>query len=66
MLAFSAKILTLECGLRFLADHINGDTYFKIHREGHILDRYRTQFKLVYDIESKLDRMNEIVAKYAK
>ncbi len=66
MLAFSAKILTLECGLRFLADHINGDTYFKIHREGHNLDRCRTQFKLVADMESKMDEMKAIVKKYAK
>lgn len=66
MLAFSAKIMTLECGMRFLTDHIDGDKYFKIHREGHNLDRCRTQFKLVADMESKLDQMNEIVAKYSK
>lgn len=66
MLAFSAKILTLECGLRFLTDHIDGDTYFKIHRENHNLDRCRTQFKLVADMEKKMDEMNAIVAKYAK
>ncbi len=66
MLAFSAKIMTLECGMRFLADHINGDTYFKIHRENHNLDRCRTQFKLVADMESKMDEMNAIVAKHAK
>ncbi len=66
MLAFSSKIMTLECGMRFLADHINGDTYFKIHRENHNLDRCRTQFKLVADMESKMDKMNAIVAKHAK
>ncbi len=65
MLAFSAKILTLECGMRFLADHIDGDKYFKIHREGHNLDRCRTQFKLVADMEKKMDEMNKIVAKHA-
>ncbi len=65
MLAFSAKILTLECGMRFLADHIDGDKYFKIHREGHNLDRCRTQFKLVADMESKMDEMNKIVFKHA-
>ncbi len=58
--------MTYKCGTRFLADHLNGDTYFKIYREGHNLDRARTQFKLVADIESKFDKMNEIIRKYAK
>ena len=56
--------MTYECGIRFLADHINGDTYFKIHRENHNLDRARTQLKLVGDIEKKLPEMAEIVKKY--
>ena len=64
LLPFSALLLTLECGMRFLTDHLNGDVYFRIHRENHNLDRCRTQFKLVADIETKLDRMAEIVAKY--
>lgn len=61
---FSAKIMTYECGIRFLTDHLNGDTYFKIHREGHNLDRTRTQFKLVADMEVKFDEMRKIVEKY--
>lgn len=65
-LAFSAILMTYECGIRFLADHLSGDTYFKIHRENHNLDRCRTQFKLVEDMEKNLDRMNEIVMKYYK
>ena len=64
LLPFSAKLMTLECGTRFLADHLNGDTYFKIHREGHNLDRARTQMKLVADMESKMDQMAKIVKKY--
>lgn len=64
LLPFSAKLLTYECGMRFLGDYLNGDTYFKIHREHHNLDRARTQFKLVADIETKLDAMKEIVKKY--
>ena len=64
LLPFSAKLLTYECGMRFLGDYLNGDTYFKIHREHHNLDRARTQFKLVADIEKKLDQMKEIVKKY--
>lgn len=64
LLPLSALIMTYECGIRFLADHINGDTYFKIHRQNHNLDRARTQLKLVKDIESKLDVMGEIIKKY--
>lgn len=64
LLPLSALLMTYECGIRFLADYINGDTYFKIHRENHNLDRARTQFKLVHDIESKFDAMKEIINKY--
>ena len=64
LLPFSAQLMTLECGMRFLTDYLNGDTYFRIHREHHNLDRCRTQFKLVADIEKKLTAMAEIVAKY--
>ena len=60
----SALILTYECGTRFLTDYLNGDVYFKIHREKHNLDRARNQFKLVADIESKLPAMHEIVEKH--
>ena len=66
LLPFSAKLLTYECGMRFLGDYLNGDTYFKIHREHHNLDRARTQFKLVADMETKFDAMREIVKKYVK
>lgn len=61
LLGMSGVIMTFECGIRFLTDYLNGDTYFKIHREGHNLDRARNQFKLVADMESKLDKMAEIV-----
>ena len=60
-----AKLMTFECGMRFLADYLQGDVYFKIHREGHNLDRARTQFKLVSDMESKWEEMTEIVRKYS-
>lgn len=66
LLPMSAKLMTLECGIRFLGDHLNGDVYFKIHRENHNLDRARTQFKMVADMEEKMDEMKAIVAKYAK
>ncbi len=63
-LPFSAKIMTFECGIRFLTDYLNGDTYFKIHREGHNLDRARTQFKMVADMEKKMEDMRKVIDKY--
>ncbi len=63
-LPMGAYIITLETGMRFLGDHLNGDTYFSIHREGHNLDRARTQLKLVADMEAKMDEMHRIVEKY--
>lgn len=60
-LAFSGKLLTLECGIRFLTDYLQGDTYFKIKRPGHNLDRCRSQFAMVRAIEENLDRMEEMV-----
>lgn len=64
MLPMGAVLMTFECGMRFLTDYLDGDHYFKIHREGHNLDRCRTQFKLVADMEEKLPQMQEIVKKY--
>lgn len=64
MLPMGAILMTFECGMRFLTDYLEGDVYFKTHREGHNLDRCRTQFKLVKDMEEKLSRMNGIVNKY--
>ncbi len=64
LLPMGAKIMTYECGLRFLMDYLQGDVYFKIHRPEHNLDRARTQFKLVADMEAKWDVMAEIVKKY--
>lgn len=61
MLPYAGKMMALECGLRFLTDHLNGDTYFKIHRENQNLDRCRTQFKLVQDMEQKLEDMKQII-----
>lgn len=64
MLPVGAMMMTFECGMRFLTDHLNGDTYFKIHREGHNLDRCRTQFKLVSDMEKSREQMDQVVRKY--
>jgi Ser/Thr protein kinase RdoA (MazF antagonist) len=61
LLPMGAELMTLECGIRFLADYLNGDTYFHIERSGQNLDRARTQFKLVGDMESKRQLMAQIV-----
>jgi hypothetical protein len=63
-LAFGGKLLTFETGLRFLTDYLEGDIYFKIHRDGHNLDRCRTQFKLVASMEEQEEAMNRYVAKW--
>ncbi len=62
-LAFSGKLMTLEVGLRFLTDYLDGDTYFKIHRPSHNLDRCRNQFAYVRALENELPTMEEIVAR---
>ena len=64
LMPMGAKVMTYECGLRFLTDYLQGDTYFKIHRPEHNLDRCRTQFKLVADMEEKWETMKAIVEKY--
>lgn len=65
-LAWGARTMTLECGLRFLTDYLDGDRYFAIHREGHNLDRCRTQLKMVQDMEDKWDRMLAIIEEIHK
>ncbi|MBR5140179.1 MAG: aminoglycoside phosphotransferase family protein [Clostridia bacterium] len=66
MLPIGAMMMTFECGTRFLTDYLSGDTYFRTSRPGHNLDRARNQFKLVSDMEARLDEMRAIVKKYAK
>lgn len=61
LLPFSGRLLTFECGLRFLTDFLEGDVYFKIHRDGHNLDRCRTQFELVRQMEALENEMNQFV-----
>ena len=56
-----AKLMTLECGVRFLTDYLNGDSYFHTSRPGQNLDRARTQMKLFQDMEAKWSRMQQIV-----
>ena len=64
MLPMVAILMTFENGIRFLTDHLEGDHYFHIHREGHNLDRCRTQLTLVKDMQEKLPQMNAIIQKY--
>jgi len=61
MLPTGAKMMTLECGIRFLADHLAGDVYFHVSREGQNLDRARTQFRLVAEMEKNWGKMHKTV-----
>lgn len=63
LLAFSGKLISLETGIRFLTDYLNGDLYFKTERPRQNLDRCRVQFKLVESIEAQMTSMKQIVAK---
>lgn len=65
-LPWGAKLMTLECGMRFLTDYLEGDHYFATHHPGQNLNRARTQFKLVRDMEACWSEMNDIVSKYSK
>ena len=65
-LPMGAKLMTLECGVRFLTDFLDGDTYFSVARPGHNLDRARTQFKLVKETERCWDEIMRIVREVSK
>jgi len=60
-LVSSGEVITFEQGVRFLADYLSGDTYYKIYRDSHNLDRCRTQFKLLESIEQQEVRMDKLV-----
>ena len=64
-LIFSGKMITLVIGTRFLTDFLAGDVYFKVHRDGHNLDRCRTQFKLVQSIAEQQNNMQKLIEKYS-
>ena len=65
-LPWGARLMTLECGIRFLTDYLDGDHYFRIHYPEQNLDRCRTQFKLVRDMEEQFEAMAAVIKKYAK
>ena len=64
-LPWGARLMTLECGIRFLTDYLDGDNYFRIHYADQNLDRCRTQFKLVRDMEEQFEAMAAVIKKYA-
>ncbi len=63
-LAFCGRLITFEIGIRFLTDYLQGDVYFKTHRPGHNLDRLRTQFEMVRQMEERTEEMERIVSRY--
>jgi Putative homoserine kinase type II (protein kinase fold) len=63
-LSYGAKLITLEVGMRFLADYLNGNVYFRTEYPEHNLVRARNQFKLVSEMETQMKQMDEIVCKY--
>jgi len=66
LLPFSGILLTLETGIRFLTDYLDGDVYFKVHRPGHNLDRCRTQIKLVQSMEEQMEAMRKRCAELSR
>ena len=60
-LVAAGKVITFEQGIRFLTDYLHGDTYYKVHRQSHNLDRCRTQFKLIQSLQQQEERMNRLV-----
>ncbi len=64
LLPFSGKLITFEIGLRFLTDYLQGDVYFKTHREGQNIDRCRKQFKMVESMECQMGAMQRVMEKY--
>ena len=66
LLPYGAYLMTIECGMRFLADYLSGDTYFATKYEGHNLVRCRTQFALAKEMEEQMAQMNAIIANILK
>ncbi len=65
LMPYSAYLLTIECGMRFLTDYLSGDTYFATKYQGHNLVRARTQLKLASEMEQQLEQMSQICKKYS-
>lgn len=65
LMVAAGKLITFTIGIRFLADYLMGDVYFKVHRPGHNLDRARVQFKMVASMEQQEAAMRAVVRKFA-
>ncbi|NRB27678.1 MAG: aminoglycoside phosphotransferase family protein [Roseibacillus sp.] len=65
-MAFAGRLISIELGMRFLTDHLNGDRYFRVHRENQNLDRARTQLCLARQIAEREEEMNRFVLKVAR
>jgi N-acetylhexosamine 1-kinase len=66
LLPFAAELMTLECGMRFLTDYLQGDIYYKTRRPEHNLDRTRTQLKLAQEMEEAEKEMAAAVRRWAR
>jgi len=64
-LAVAGQVIAYEIGVRFLADHLDGDVYFRVHRAGHNLDRARTQFALLRSLQRQEDSLRTIASRAA-
>jgi len=64
LLAYAARLITFENGMRFLTDYLAGDVYFKVHRRDHNLDRCRTQFTMVAEMDRRMEEMEALVERY--
>jgi thiamine kinase-like enzyme len=63
LMPYACIIMTIECGVRFLTDYLQGDVYFKVHHSEHNLDRARNQLKFAKDMVDKFDDMKLIIEK---
>lgn len=61
LLPYGAYLMTVECGMRFLTDYLQGDTYFATQYPEHNLVRARTQLKLASEMENRFDEMSAII-----
>ena len=66
LLPYGAYLMTIECGMRFLADYLSGDTYFATKYEGHNLVRCRTQLKLAGEMQENFEKMDAVIAEILK
>ena len=66
LLPYGSYLMTIECGMRFLADYLSGDTYFATKYEGHNLVRCRTQIRLAGEMEAQFAEMGKIIEKILK